>query len=98
MKVDSGMRALERHISTTHEGHYVHGDVETIDTIAEIPGTFLGYTIGNVVKYISRFPTTRNKVDLLKACHYLLMLYQATPDPEPEVVEPEGAETDVQAE
>jgi hypothetical protein len=49
-----------------------------------IPGAFLGLTIGSVVRYVSRFPTTRNKVDLLKAAHYLLMLYQETPDPEPE--------------
>lgn len=82
MEVDNGLRALEHHIRGTAEGHYAGGEKETIDVIMDInPIAFGWYAIGNIIKYVSRFPVTRNKDDLLKAAHYLLMVWEKSEDP-----------------
>jgi len=63
-----------KHIGKTHKDKYAVGGVETIDLIAS-KFDLMSFALGNVIKYVSRFPETRNPEDLLKAGHYLAMVY-----------------------
>lgn len=53
--------------------HYTFGDIETIDYIKDklTYEEFVGYCIGNVLKYISRHRHKGGKEDLQKAQVYL---------------------------
>ena len=53
--------------------HYTYGDIETIDYIRDklTDHEFVGYCIGNVIKYISRHRHKGGKEDLQKALVYL---------------------------
>ncbi len=53
--------------------HYLVGGIETIDYIqAKLTGQqFMGYLVGNVIKYLSRFEHKAGKEDLQKARWYL---------------------------
>ena len=53
--------------------HYTHGDIETIDYIRDklTQEEFVGYCIGNVIKYTSRYRLKGGKEDLQKASVYL---------------------------
>jgi len=53
--------------------HYTFGEIETIDYIRDkLTGDeFVGYCIGNVIKYISRHRHKGGKEDLQKALVYL---------------------------
>jgi hypothetical protein len=61
--------AMKRHILKTETGHYVHSKVGTMDLIEGMVGDT--FALGNVVKYVSRYPYTSKEEDLLKAAHYL---------------------------
>lgn len=61
-----------------HPAHYTAGDIEVIDYIKDklrafegILTPFEGYCLGNVIKYISRFPLKNGAEDLNKAKTYL---------------------------
>lgn len=53
--------------------HYTSGKIETIDYIQDklTNEEFIGYCIGNVIKYTSRYRLKGGKEDLLKASVYL---------------------------
>jgi hypothetical protein len=53
--------------------HYLVGGIETIDYIqAKLTGQqFMGYLVGNVIKYLSRFEYKAGEEDLQKARWYL---------------------------
>lgn len=53
--------------------HYTSGGIETIDYLrAKLgPLPFLGYCIGNVLKYVSRYQLKNGMEDLKKAYVYL---------------------------
>lgn len=55
-----------------HPSHYC-GAIETIDFIRDklTPVQFVGYCLGNVMKYISRYRLKAGKQDLEKAAVYL---------------------------
>lgn len=60
--------------NVNHPSHYTDGKVEVIDYIKDklTADQFLGYCIGNTIKYISRFQKKGNpKEDLEKARVYL---------------------------
>lgn len=60
--------------NVNHPSHYTDGKVEVIDYIKDklTADQFLGYCIGNTIKYISRFQKKGNpKEDLEKAKVYL---------------------------
>lgn len=60
--------------NVNHPSHYTDGKVEVIDYIKDklTPDQFLGYCIGNTIKYISRFQKKGNPTeDLEKARVYL---------------------------
>lgn len=55
-----------------HPPHYNQGKYEVIDIIESILGEkFIGYLIGNVIKYISRYEHKGGATDLEKAAWYL---------------------------
>jgi len=66
---------LANHIATTHRDKYTRGGVETIDLIAA-KFDLESFALGNVLKYVTRYPVTKSKHDLLKAAHYLAMVYE----------------------
>lgn len=53
--------------------HYTAGNIETIDYIRDklTKEQFIGYCIGNVLKYVSRYRLKGGKEDLQKAQVYL---------------------------
>ena len=59
--------------SVNHPPHYTSGGIETIDYLrAKLgPLPFLGYCIGNVLKYVSRYQFKNGLEDLKKAQVYL---------------------------
>lgn len=67
------LEQLLTHINVSNKGHYSHNGFETKDII-EAMGIAEDAYLFAVIKYITRFPKTRNKKDLLKAAHYCLML------------------------
>jgi len=62
--------------------HYTAGKYETIDVIEDIlgPEKFEGYCIGNVIKYVSRYPHKNGTEDLKKAGVYLNWAINARDD------------------
>jgi len=66
---------LEEWIERQKGEKYAQGGVETIDLIRSKFG-IRGFALGNVVKYVTRYPFTGRKEDLLKAGHYLAMVYE----------------------
>lgn len=53
--------------------HYTHGGIETIDYLKAKMSKeqFIGFLIGNILKYVSRFPFKNGLEDLKKAQWYL---------------------------
>lgn len=61
-------------MSNVHSpSHYTHGEIETIDYIRDklTKEEFIGYCVGNVIKYTSRYRLKGGKEDLEKANVYL---------------------------
>ena len=57
-----------------HPSHYTSGDIEVIDYIRDKlkPEQFVGYCLGNVIKYVSRYDKKGSPAeDLQKAKVYL---------------------------
>lgn len=56
-----------------HPSHYTDGEIETIDYIADKLSAveFIGFCIGNVIKYVSRWRFKGGVEDLEKAAVYL---------------------------
>ena len=81
-------RPNERYYRDVYEpDHYTSGDIETIDYIRDklTPSQFLGYCIGNALKYVSRFDKKGEPVkDLDKAMVYLGWAIDTVKDEEPE--------------
>lgn len=59
--------------AVNHPQHYNQNGVETIETIKNSMSQegFRGYLIGNIIKYICRFPFKNGLQDLEKAKWYL---------------------------
>lgn len=76
-----------------HPPHYTYGSVETIDYITQVVGYdgFVGYCIGNILKYISRAEHKNGLEDYKKARWYLDRLIA---EKEKHLAEKEGKEWD----
>ena len=61
-----------------HPPHYTSGGIEVIDFMKAkmTPEQFKGLLLGNVIKYISRFPMKNGLEDLKKAQWYLNKLIE----------------------
>lgn len=59
--------------NVNHPNHYTNGEVEVIDYIRDKLSAveFVGYCIGNVLKYVSRWKFKGGVEDLEKAAVYL---------------------------
>ena len=56
-----------------HPKHYTVGDIEVIEYIKDklTKEEYIGYCMGNVIKYVSRYKHKNGKEDLNKAMVYL---------------------------
>jgi hypothetical protein len=70
---------FQEYIDQTYSSHYAGEDgVQPLDVIFS-SGHGLGFTVGNVVKYVGRYGKKKgyNRDDLIKAIHYaFLALYR----------------------
>lgn len=70
------LEQLTKHLKGSYESHYSNerNDVQTLD-IFEARGTLSDTSIDNAIKYLMRYgkKAGRNKKDLLKAMHYLVL-------------------------
>ena len=59
--------------TANHPTHYTVGDIEVIEYIKDklTKDEYVGYCIGNVIKYVSRYKHKNGKEDLDKALVYL---------------------------
>lgn len=75
---------IRSHVLATYGSHYVGRDnVQSLDLIFAT-GHGEGFTVGNGLKYLARYGKKggRNRADLLKAAHYVILaLYLNTLEP-----------------
>ena len=58
------------------DNHYSNGsNVQVLDLI-QSSGMLESFALGNVLKYMSRYPKTKSRKDLLKAVHYIMTVYE----------------------
>jgi hypothetical protein len=71
---DEFLRELQAHVDSTYTSHY-GGQIQPVEFIMSNAET-LDYLKGNVVKYIYRFGKKdgSNRKDLMKACHFIMMM------------------------
>ena len=78
------LKEIEEYIESTYGQHYVgrHG-VQTLDLLHSI-GISEEVCQGNVIRYLSRWGKKkgRNRLDLLKAVHYTILLMHFSEDNE----------------
>ena len=69
------LKSVEAYIRSTYEGHYASKGVQVLDLL-EASGCVTGYLRGSAIKYASRYgkKNGKNKMDLLKAIHCLVLL------------------------
>lgn len=67
------VRSISQHDNVNKPSHYTQTKIETIEVIRETLGAekFEGLCIGNVIKYVSRYPYKNGVEDLKKAQVYL---------------------------
>lgn len=69
------LKDLLAHMKQTKMDKYEKGKIPTIDFIKSKFG-LTDFALSNVIKYATRYKETKNKKDLLKAAHYLGMVYE----------------------
>jgi len=89
-KEDKIMKEVLNYIESTYNGHYVgvqagekKEEIQTID-IWQTLGTLDTTSRDTAIKYLMRYGRKEgfNKKDLLKAIHYIILLWYATQDGE----------------
>lgn len=74
------LQEIEQYIESTYSKHYVSNNgltqMQTVDMWEHI-GNLDTTLVANAIKYLTRFGRKegRNQADILKAIHYLTMLY-----------------------
>lgn len=75
---DKVLQDFYNYIMSTYGQHYVgKNNIQTMDLIIST-GHAESFCISNVLKYVARYGKKsgkRNHEDLLKACHYICLLY-----------------------
>jgi hypothetical protein len=66
---------LYDYISSTYGQHYSLSKIQSTEFIMDA-GHGEGFTIGNIIKYAQRYGRKggKNRADLLKVCHYAIMM------------------------
>lgn len=71
-KADVLHDAETEHDAVSHPSHYTSGEIECIDCIkAALGENFMGFLIGNVIKYSYRYKDKNGVEDLKKGMKYL---------------------------
>lgn len=76
---------MSKHDVVNSPKHYTQGKYETIDVILDITQHVTGpegYLLGNIIKYLSRYPYKNGQEDLEKARWYLDLLIEIQADVE----------------
>mgnify|MGYP001170635577 CR=1 FL=1 len=75
---DETLKEIEDYLAGTYHSHYTSGDskTQTLDLIDAI-GDGEPFCRSNAIKYLSRFGKKdgKQKMDILKAIHYCVLLY-----------------------
>lgn len=78
MKYDESriLDEIEKYIKSTYGEHYVGPDGVQIQDLLQSIGSAEEFCRGSVIKYIARWGKKkgRNRLDLLKAAHYIVLL------------------------
>lgn len=71
-------RARIKEENVEHPKHYNTGSKEVIDIMQEgmTPDQFEGFLVGNIIKYVMRYPNKNGVEDILKAKWYLNKLLE----------------------
>lgn len=73
------LKDFSAHVAGTKSDKYNEGEIEVVDFIDD-KLSLKDYALGCAIKYIVRYTATGeksgNKADLLKAAHYLMMVYE----------------------
>ena len=74
-KEDETLKQLKLYVDRTYDQHYANGKYQATDMIID-SGYGEGFCLGNIMKYAMRFGKKdgRNRKDLLKAVHYIVLL------------------------
>jgi hypothetical protein len=72
---DMYLNELLTYITSTYGQHYSLSKIQSTEFIMDA-GHGEGFTIGNIIKYAQRYGKKdgRNRKDLLKVCHYAIMM------------------------
>ena len=69
-KMESEKSALNKEVGGNHYKEF------RIQPIEFIEGNDLGFSVGNIIKYVCRYKYKNGKEDLLKARHYIDLLIE----------------------
>lgn len=69
-KLESEKSALNKEVGGNHYKEF------RIQPIEFIEGNDLGFSVGNIIKYVCRYKYKNGKEDLLKAKHYIELLIE----------------------
>lgn len=75
---DKSLNDVHDYIISTYNQHYVGKNNVQIQDLIIATGHGESFYIGNIIKYVTRYgrkDSKRNKYDLMKAFHYLCLLY-----------------------
>lgn len=66
---------LKQYIDKTYGQHYAKSKIQSTEFIMDA-GHGEGFCIGNIIKYAQRYgkKAGRNRADILKVCHYAIMM------------------------
>lgn len=69
------LKSLKTYIDTTYGQHYAKSKIQSTEFIMDA-GHGEGFCIGNIIKYAQRYgkKAGKNRADLLKVCHYAIMM------------------------
>ncbi len=72
---DAALKQLRKYIDTTYEKHYASGNIQSTEFIFDA-GHGEAFCLGNIIKYAQRYGKKEgeNINDILKLCHYAIML------------------------
>ena len=78
------LKEIETYIQSTYGEHYVGRDEFQIQDLLHSIDVAVPFCQGNAMKYLARFGKKkgRNRLDLLKAVHYIILLMHFSRDDE----------------
>jgi len=73
---DSTLKLIEQYVGSTYGGHYVGNQQIQVVDVWESLGSLETTARDTAIKYLARYGKKKgkNKVDLLKAIHYIMLM------------------------